>query len=796
MPAKQLFLLGQQLSVLRPFEKEANRRAHVCGGAGEGMPGHAHTSYLWLKNQRDQVKARAVAPKDWRRVAIVCDAGLGKSTNLQWVQAQIGRSRRQVAFLVELHKSKHLLGDPDLLLQDFVTQIKVKARKEEKHLLDGLKRLRTAGGITLLLDGLDQLLGQDKDALPLQQLQTLLTCDVWKDCSLWIAGRPHIFQSHWANLFADDGWQFVQVEPLDEKTIRFYMVRQAGVDFLSELAPQARTLMATPRYLELLCQDMARRLEHRLGAPPHTIHDTQVLRSAAQEITRDLQTAADLYYEVCFNLESGLLASALRGAEAVDIGAWKYGKPGEGNLKGRINRTAQLLGAIAFSMAEVNAPAAPFATAVRGEAVENVKDRAAAKLVAAGLGTEPSFNYDFEKLIHMNVGAVDYLLFSQAVKEVLQWRDRTMQTFFAAYWVMKHGIPEDHKALQQWIEDEEGKRLEAFEEFWELAIQMPDTAVDPQKWLAVVGQCYAPPPVLNKKRGWIIWSHWVLHHTWQQMQNRAPGKIVEFQSSFQDLQTGSLEQQSIYREINEGFVIIPSGICPFGHDLGQVNAHGVIVGQNAGEATVVPTFQLHRLAVCNAWYEAFDSEHRQERWIVRKDRQAEWRERFSPEQEANCPVVNVDWYDAWAFAHWCDALLPTEEQWEHACRLGGQDPRTAYWWGNTCNGTECNCDGLFPYAAPGKPKPEEGPYLGGLVPVDGLDRHGHRVYSPQHRCRVEQLSGNTWEWTYSTQKNTNRRVLRGGAANRIAGVCRSASSELLRPTDRGGKVGFRLCRLA
>ena len=166
----------------------------------------------------------------------------------------------------------------------------------------------------------------------------------------------------------------------------------------------------------------------------------------------------------------------------------------------------------------------------------------------------------------------------------------------------------------------------------------------------------------------------------------------------------------------------------------------------------------------------------------------------------NRPVEKVSWADAQIFLTRLNAqqsanipagwvyVLPTESQWEYACRAG---TTTAYSWGATIASSNANYnwDGGANDGNDFKQTRDVGQYAAN--PWGFFDMHG-----------------NVWEWTADWYQaaypignpvidptgaaSGSFRVTRGGSWSNVGTHLRSARRNTVTPSNRGGYIGFRV----
>jgi formylglycine-generating enzyme required for sulfatase activity len=166
------------------------------------------------------------------------------------------------------------------------------------------------------------------------------------------------------------------------------------------------------------------------------------------------------------------------------------------------------------------------------------------------------------------------------------------------------------------------------------------------------------------------------------------------------------------------------------------------------------------------------------------------------------PVEQVSWEDATKFCEKLSARaaekeagrayrLPTEAEWERACRARTSTP---FHFGKSASSRQANFDGNYPYGGA-----EKGPYLRRACKVGSYRPNVFGLFD---------MHGNVWQWCADWYKKDYyrespkddpkgpksgaARVVRGGSWLNYGWYCRAAGRLRLEPGSRVSGVGFRV----
>jgi formylglycine-generating enzyme required for sulfatase activity len=227
-------------------------------------------------------------------------------------------------------------------------------------------------------------------------------------------------------------------------------------------------------------------------------------------------------------------------------------------------------------------------------------------------------------------------------------------------------------------------------------------------------------------------------------------------------------------------VLIPPGTFTMG--CSASNSYGCNSDETQHQVTLTQAFYMSRTEVTQA------------QWVAKMGSNPSFFKNASsavPASEVpNRPVETVSWNDIQPFCTATGMRLPTEAEWEYACRAG----TTTAFHGmpGYLNGTnDANQLGTIAWITSNNDSQTR--------PVGGKAANGFGLHD---------MLGNVWEFCqdwygdYGSLAQTNptgpstgsHRVLRGGSWNDHANYCRASSRFTLVPNWRDGYFGFRVAR--
>lgn len=421
---------------------------------------------------------------NWKRLFFVSAGGIGKSTTLSWLEAEINElpddGNAPLAFNLRPEVWGELNGKKfndfkvklwDILAMEF---FQVVFDISERESLPGpiralgnpvvglfveplLKELQDNKAV-ILIDGLDHHHSEVSEGLACLQKKENKS-EEWPPIVL--SGRAYVLKG-WAPRRCDEGehklradlWTFCTLSEFDEAQQKRYL----GQDRFDCIHQDLKGLLAVPRFLRYVRDE----------------EDKNKLKA--------IRTPADLFFNATHQIISAILAK---------LDEHKINCLGGPNDQNGIVYAKALLGAIAFEMlASTTETQDGFASwEIKNSNMAKVKER----LSAASVRFKVECLTDAIKTVSAFGNVRSGIIDSQSSDRVLIWDNKDVQSFFIAYWLANfyHRNPQDEEHLKKWIFSHV-----AGDEYYEINrfladFQMQEQA-NPLSWVSSVSVWFEP----------------------------------------------------------------------------------------------------------------------------------------------------------------------------------------------------------------------------------------------------------------------------------------------------------------
>ncbi len=646
--------------------------------------------------------------------------------------------------------------------------------------------------VVLILDGLDEFSDADKTAffkllspggdgdIDARNPATVTTI---------ISGRHHAIDKH--HELHNDTFRRISIRPFSKKLQDEYFDGKPGSPPDKVRNPLVGSKFAEKKWRDVLPEDNT--LDELLGLP-HTLNQIRVAIQGNVDDPEETELKRHISQSDLFLYASdGLLNYALNQRKINDpsilVGPKKI-------------LLEKVIGVVAFEMT-INGHYGNV-SAARGERtneIKTIRQAASERFISLELGEKEEYNNAWDLLNKIEFNHRGY--YEDWSDEYLSFRNWRTQELHVARFLTQHANQNDLETLKEKITDDNWLRILI------LAAQMPiksskrTLGADWNKYQECIKCIFSRPTGKTGRRPTEAMYKAITFLGIKRDEDRKK-LITELRSGlageFQKILQGNPEWIIDNEETNR-LKLIAEGIFHKKDDVGkEINpdkslfvfladpARPVDANDN-GQFTMgspqekqfkvqLSPFAMHRFQVRNKEFQLFDAGQAD---LLQK-------EFNGPDQ----PAIDVSWYDAVVYTWFLEKQqvngkdweigLPTEAQWEYACRAGST---TAFCFGDKESDLE-------KYAwFDGNPKTNDQTH-----PVGQLQHNAWGLYD---------MHGNAWEWCadwYAVELTGGNdptgpavgsiRVLRGGSWSYVAADCRSAFRHGRHPGIRNWDEGFRV----
>lgn len=477
----------------------------------------------WRDVDLPALKERITSPDPTARLTrlfMVSGGGVGKSKSLErlayLINSETNTDREQPSILACSLLASRLGTEADvipLLARQLAESSVFKEypfRQEEIE-----RRLRVQnrqGRLVLFIDGLDHI-NVDEQLPPfLYELESTS----WRDRPVVVSGRPYAVQRRFIDItdssashsrcITTAGWTFCRPREFDESQQRAYLGTIGDRDDRYDLIPaDARKILSVPRVLEYV-----RRL-----------NETDLRR---------IQSTADVYFRAIPEMIRKTMAEA-HSTRQLDPIAMKTRADNMGDIKDhQVEYVVTILAAAAFVMTKGDGDHPNFDhVQVKGDFLREVYHRI--KRFGRSHDDEPEIQFSTfqehfkDRLAAINAVVSNGILDAEPTGSELRdliWSNKSVQCFFAAYWLSAHAAKirwqynqeefdyDDSTQFAAWVWYHESQADEN-DEFYEInrfLAEMPDDAKVPATWLNSIKVWFEPnQPWRSAEMMYRAWPH-------------------------------------------------------------------------------------------------------------------------------------------------------------------------------------------------------------------------------------------------------------------------------------------------